>query len=376
MVGGSQVAESLSFGLVFDERFLLHDTGMVHARLPDGTSLDAVEHPSSARLIRRIHKLLVGSGMSAQFTPIPVRSATIDELAAFHTRTYIAKVEALSAAGHGEAGEGAPVSAGSYQAALLAAGGTVVAIDAILDGVVRGAYVLARPPGHHAIADMGMGYCLFNNVAVATLHARQRGVERVMIVDWDVHHGNGTQAAFYADPSVLFLSLHQDDWYPIGMGTLEQRGAGDAVGATLNVPLPAGTGDRGYIEVFERIVSPSARHFKPDLLIISAGQDPSMYDPLGRMLVSMDGFKAMGKHMQRLADEVCDGKLLVVQEGGYSEAYTPFCTMGAIGGVTRIDVQIADPYMSTSELVRAQSVYTRDTARAIEDAVEAHGRQL
>jgi acetoin utilization deacetylase AcuC-like enzyme len=376
MSGGRQLAESHSFGLVFDDRFLLHDTGMVHARLPDGTSLDAVEHPSSARIIHRIHKLLVGSGLAARFSPIAARSATVDELSAFHTRPYISKVEALSAEGSGEAGEGAPVSAGSYQAALLAAGGTIAAMDAILDGTVGGAYVLARPPGHHAIADMGMGYCLFNNVAVATLHARSRGLDRLMIVDWDVHHGNGTQAAFYSDPSVLFLSVHQEDWYPIGMGTLDQQGDGDAVGSTVNVPLPAGTGDRGYVEVFERIVGPAARKFKPQLLLVSAGQDASMYDPLGRMLVSMEGFRSMGAYMQGLADEICDGKLLLVQEGGYSEAYTPFCTLGALAGVTGIDVQVADPYMSTSEIVRAQTVYSHDTAQAIKDAVHAHGQQL
>jgi acetoin utilization deacetylase AcuC-like enzyme len=370
------VSEALSFGLVFDERFLLHDTGMVHALLPDGTVLDAVEHPSSARIIRRIHTLLVGSRMAAQFSPIEARPASVDDVAAFHTRAYIARLEQLSAAGSGEAGESAPVSQGSYQAAILAAGGTIAAVDAVLDGDVKGAYVLARPPGHHAVANMGMGYCLFNNVAVAALHARRRGVPKVMIVDWDVHHGNGTQEAFYNDPSVLFISLHQEDWYPTGMGTLDQRGKGDAEGTVLNVPLPAGTGDRGYLEVFERIVTPAARYFQPDLVMISAGQDASMYDPLGRMLVSMEGFRLLGAHMQALANEVCGGRLVLVQEGGYSEAYTPFCTLGALSGVTGVPANVVDPYHGTSELVRSQSVYTLDTARAIQHAADAHKRQL
>lgn len=367
-----------SFGLVFDQRFLLHDTGLIRAELPDGSVVDAVEHPSSARIIHRIHALLTGSGLADHLQQIDARPATIEEVAAFHTRSYIARLEALSAAGSGEAGESAPVGPGSYQAALLAAGGGLAATDAILDGQVRGAYVLARPPGHHAVADMGMGFCLFNNIALAALHARRRGVERVLIVDWDVHHGNGTQAAFYADPSVLFISLHQEDWYPLGMGMLDQRGDGAGYGATLNIPLPAGTGDRGYLEAVERVVTPAARRFRPNLIMISAGQDASMLDPLGRMLVSMDGFRDLGSMVQGLADSLCGGRLLVMQEGGYSEAYTPFCTLGALEGITGIRTPVPDPYevASASELTRSKTVYSRDTAQAIADAVAAHRDQL
>jgi acetoin utilization deacetylase AcuC-like enzyme len=225
---------------------------------------------------------------------------------------------------------------------------------------------------------MGMGFCLFNNVAVASLYARRRGVERIMIVDWDVHHGNGTQAAFYADPSVLFLSLHQEEWYPLGMGTLDQRGEGAGYGATINVPLPAGTGDRGYVAAMARVVEPAARRFRPDLVAISAGQDASMLDPLGRMLVSMDGFRALGRHMRELADSLCEGRLLVMQEGGYSEAYTPFCTLGALEGLTGIRTPVPDPYelASASELTRAKTVFSHDTAQALDDAVAAHREVL
>jgi acetoin utilization deacetylase AcuC-like enzyme len=257
-------------------------------------------------------------------------------------------------------------------AALLAAGSTIAAMDAVLDGPAPRAYVLARPPGHHAVADMGMGFCLLNNVALAVLHARRRGVQRVLILDWDVHHGNGTQAAFYDDPSVLFISLHQDDWYPIGMGGLDQRGAGEGIGATVNVPLPAGTGDRGYAAVLDRIVAPVARRFQPDLFVISAGQDASMMDPLGRMLVSMTGFRAMGQRMRALADELCGGRLLLVQEGGYSEVYTPFSTLGALEGASGHLTGIADPYLDQSELARAEAVFTRDTELAIEAAERVH----
>src|SRR6185437_437120 len=224
----------------------------------------------------------------------------------------------------------------------------------------------------HAVASMGMGYCLLNNVAIEILHARQRGVPRVLILDRDVHHGNGTQAAFYDDPSLLFISLHQEDWYAIGMGGLDQRGAGAGIGATVNVPLPAGTGDRGYAAVMDRIVAPVARRLQPDLIVVSAGQDASMMDPLGRMLVSMAGFRAMGRRVRALADELCGGRLLLVQEGGYSEVYTPFSTLGALEGASGLITGTADPYLDQSELARAEVVFTHDTEQAIEAAERVH----
>jgi acetoin utilization deacetylase AcuC-like enzyme len=370
------LTNAYSFGIVYDERFLLHDTGIIRAVLPDGTDLDAIDHPSSARITRRIHDLLTRSGLARHLTPIGAREATIEEVAAFHTHAYIARLEQLSAAGEGEAGDSAPVGPGSFQVALLAAGGCVEAVSAVLSGAVRGAYVLARPPGHHAVARMGMGYCLFNNIAIAALYARGQGVERIMILDWDVHHGNGTQEAFYADPSLLFLSLHQENWYPLGMGMLDQMGEGHGVGFTVNVPLPPGTGDRGYLEVMDHIVEPVARRFNPDLLMVSAGQDASMLDPLGRMLVTMGGYRALGRRTRALADDLCGGRLVVVQEGGYSEAYTPFCTLAALEGLTGIETEAPDPYADTSEIARAQTILTPDTQAALAAAVEAHQRWI
>jgi acetoin utilization deacetylase AcuC-like enzyme len=362
------------FGIVFDERFLLHDTGMIQAVLPDGAILDAVEHPSSARITRRIYDLLTRSGLARHLTPIGAREATLEEVAAFHTLAYIARLEQLSAAGEGEAGESAPVGPGSFHVALLAAGGCIEAVSAVLSGAVRGAYALARPPGHHAVARMGMGYCLFNNIAIAAMHARKQGVERIMILDWDVHHGNGTQEAFYADPAVLFVSLHQEDWYPLGTGMLDQVGEGQGVGFTVNIPLPPGTGDRGYLAAMDRIVEPVARRFSPDLLMISAGQDASMLDPLGRMLVTMGGFRALGRRVRALANDLCGGRLVVVQEGGYSEAYTPFCTLAALEGLTGIETGAPDPYAGTSEIARSEAILTADTQTALAAAVEAHQR--
>lgn len=370
------MAVPATFGLVFDPRFLFHDAGVITITLPDGSIFEVAEHPSSARIIRRIDALLQGSGLSQKLTALPPRAATRDEVLAFHTEAYLERLEALCRLGGGDAGESAPVSAGSWDAAFLAAGSTIGAVDAVLDGIVQGAYVLARPPGHHAVADQGMGFCLLNNVALAALSARRRGVTRVLILDWDVHHGNGTQSAFYDDPSVLFISLHQEEWYPIGMGGLDQRGTGAGLGVTANVPLPAGTGDRGYLAVIDRIVAPLARRFRPDLILVSAGQDASMLDPLGRMLVSMAGFRALGSRIRALADELCGGRLVMVQEGGYSEVYTPFSTLGVLEGATGLETGVPDPYETQSELARAVSVFTFETEVAIAAAEALHVNSL
>ena len=198
-------------------------------------------------------------------------------------------------------------------------------------GAVRNAYALLRPPGHHAMSNRAMGFCIFNNAVVAAHYARRvYGLERIMLVDWDVHHGNGTQDAFYSDPSVLFVSLHQHNWYPRLSGELEQVGSGVGAGYTVNIPLPAGTGDRGYRAAFEQLVIPVGLHYKPQLIIISAGQDASWLDPLAQQMMSMDGFRQISTMMHTLAEDICGGKLVLLQEGGYSAAYVPYCTAAVI----------------------------------------------
>lgn len=362
----------LPFGLVCDDRVFSHDIGLTQRALRDGTPLDdGIEPHASVRITRRILALLTASGFAAACTMLPAREASPADLEAFHTRDYVAAVRRMSLDGGGQAGEAAPVGAGSFLAASVAAGGCLAAIEAVLAGRVSAAYVLARPPGHHALAGSGMGYCLFNNVVLAARRAQDLGAKRVMIVDWDVHHGNGTQGAFYDDPSVLFLSLHQDNWYPLDMGLLAQQGAGAGLGTTINVPLPAGTGDRGYAEAWSLIVVPAAQRFGPDVILISAGQDPAMFDPLGRMMLTMQGFRSLGRAARALADELCGGRLLLVQEGGYSAAYTPFATLGALEGASGLLTGVPDPYEGTSELWRAQAIWTDETRQAVRYAAEA-----
>jgi acetoin utilization deacetylase AcuC-like enzyme len=190
-----------------------------------------------------------------------------------------------------------------------------------------------------------MGFCFLNNVAIAARYARDRhGLARVAILDWDVHHGNGTQAIFDDDPTVLFVSLHQEDWYPTGSGAVDQVGAGAGEGFTINLPLPAGTGDAGYLAALDRVVLPALRRFAPELILVSAGQDPSALDPLARMAVSAAGFRELATRLAALADELCGGRLVACHEGGYSQGYAPVCTWAVIEGLSGRRTGHEDPY--------------------------------
>jgi acetoin utilization deacetylase AcuC-like enzyme len=211
-----------------------------------------------------------------------------------------------------------PVSADSYQAALMAAGGVLNAVDAVMAGKVASAFCAVRPPGHHALKDRAMGFCIFNNVAIATRYIQKKhGLAKVLIVDWDVHAGNGTMAAFYDDPTVLQFDVHQSPFYP-GTGSEEDRGAGKAVGLKINVPLGAGAGDKEYKEAFEKRLRPAAMAFKPDFVLISAGFDAHDGDTLGGMKVSTQGYADLTRIVRDIADKCCKGRIVSVLEGGYN----------------------------------------------------------
>jgi len=256
------------------------------------------------------------------------RAASEDELAAVHERDYIREVEqAARKAGEAYASGGritrrfatdTYVSAKSYEAAIRAAGAGLTAIDAIMSGEVDNAYCLVRPPGHHAVAESAMGFCLFNNVAVAAHYALDRyNLERVMIMDFDVHHGNGTQEMFYDDPRVLYFSTHQAPFYP-GTGLADERGEGEAEGTTINVPLPASTGYETFEPIFRQVMAPAADRFNPQLILVSAGFDAHWDDPLGQLNLSTAGFAQLMNVIIEEAKFLCKGRLVLVQEGGYS----------------------------------------------------------
>jgi len=367
-------------GLVFDERYLDHDTGMQTTVVMRNKSfrLGPEPHPSSVYITQRIKQFLDGAGLTAQMQPIPARAATEDELAMYHAREYIAGVRAHVEGGpmKGDWGEieiDTPLSRGSFNAAVFSAGGAMNAVRAVMNGEVRNAYALLRPPGHHALSNRAMGFCIFNNAVIAAHYARKvYGLERVMIVDWDVHHGNGTQDAFYADPGVLFVSLHQHDWYPKLSGELEQVGMGTGAGYTINIPLPAGTGDRGYRAAFEQLVVPIGLQYRPQLVIVSAGQDASWLDPLAQMMVTQAGFRNMAELMLGLAEDICEGRLVMLQEGGYSAAYAPYCTVAFVEPLLGVDLGIVDLYAGSAEVDRSATIFTKETEDALVGARKWH----
>jgi acetoin utilization deacetylase AcuC-like enzyme len=292
-------------GLVADARVEKHDPGP--------------GHPERPARYRAVMERLEGSGLLQGLTRIEARSATDDELALVHTRDYIALVERDVALGRPQLTTGdTDIGAHSIESARVATGSVLSAVDAVFAGHIGNAFCVVRPPGHHASEAIGMGFCFFNNVAVAARYAQHRyGVERVLMVDWDVHHGNGTQDIFYRDGSVLFFSTHQSPWYP-GTGSASERGEGQGAGKTINCPFPAGSARHEIVGAFQKILLPAAGDFHPDFLMISAGFDSRINDPLGHFLLTDDDFAELTRMMTDFAADRCAGRLVSVLEGGYN----------------------------------------------------------
>ena len=292
-------------GLVYHDAYKAHQTGYGHPERP--ARCDAILNA------------LAEAGLAEKLRRIEARPATDAELLACHTADYLRIVRSDIQAGRHELSTGdTTICPDSLTAALLAAGGVMAAVDAVFAGEVNSAFCCVRPPGHHATAARGMGFCVFNNIALAARYAqRTHGIGRVLIADWDLHHGNGTQDIFYDDPSVLFFSTHQWPLYP-GTGSADETGAGEGVGATLNCPLPAGSGGEEIIGAFRERLLPAAEKFQPELVLISAGFDSRAGDPLGGLLLTDADYAKLTKLLLDLAARHAAGRLVSVLEGGYS----------------------------------------------------------
>lgn len=337
----------MSTGLVWDEWYMWHDTGSAAGFVQAGGPVQPETHVENPEPKRRLHNLLDVSGVLERLVAIDPREATREELLRYHTPEYVDEISEQSQLTGGNAGELTPFGPDSYEIARLAAGGVIEATDAVLDGRVDNAYALVRPPGHHAERAMGRGFCLFNNIALAAMHARsERGLDRIAIVDFDVHHGNGTQKAFWDDASVLTISIHQDNFYPPGEGARDEVGEDDGRGYNLNVPLPPGSGVGAYETAFERVVLPALAEFEPELIYLAAGVDSGALDPMGRMMLHSDGYRQLTGMLLDAADEHCDGRLVAAHEGGYSSAYAPFSGLAIIEAMQGERSDVVDPFLA------------------------------
>jgi acetoin utilization deacetylase AcuC-like enzyme len=339
-------------GLVTHERYFWHDVGpSAGGRRPNGETLQIAEPADLSETKRRLLGLLDATGYSDHLTRLAPRTATVDEVLRFHTQRYLDELRNKSALGFGEVGKSAFVGAGTYDIALLAAGGALTAVEAVVDGGVDNAYALIRPAGHHAEADRGLGFCLINNGVLAAMHARAAlGIERVAILDWDVHHGNGTQLAFNNEPNVLTMSIHQDGRFPSWTGKLDERGDGAGFGSNINIPLPPGSGHGAFTAAMERVVVPALDRFRPELIIVSSGYDAGGFDSMAHMMAHSGTFRSLAADVVNAAAHHANGRLVVLHEGGYSTYHVPFCGLAVIEEMSGIPSGVDDPFITLADL--------------------------
>lgn len=317
----------------------------LYATHPRYVEHDIPDHPERPERVIAAWEQIETSGLAARMTRLNVQPVTDEQILLVHTPEHMDNLNRISRLSDGQMAmfDGDTLALRvTPDVARLSAGGVVQMVDTIVRGDAHNGLAVVRPPGHHALPGRGMGFCILGNIAIAARSAqKQHGVERVLIVDYDVHHGNGTQDMFYDDPSVLFISTHQAPYYP-GTGRMDETGAGHGTGYTLNIPLPRGQGDNNYAAVFEQIVWPAARRYQPQMILVSAGFDAHWVDPLAGMQLTLHGYDHLTRTLIQMANELCGGKIAFVMEGGYD--------LDAIGhGMANIarallgDTEIRDP---------------------------------
>lgn len=341
----------MATGFFWDERCFWHSGGNYALTLPVGglvQPLAAGGLPESPETKRRLKNLMDVTGLSGDLDLRSADAASMDDLLRVHPRAFLDEFREMSDQGGGDLGLRTPFGQGGFQLAALSAGLATAAVRAVLSGEVDNAYALSRPPGHHCLPDWPNGFCLLANIAIAIEAAiAENRCKRIAVIDWDVHHGNGTEAIFYDRDDVLTISLHQEYNYPLDTGDKQDRGTGNGLGYNINVPLPPGCGHVAYLDAMNRIVLPALDAYQPDLIVVACGYDAGIFDPLARMLATADTFRQMTRQMKQAAEKLCDGKLVLVHEGGYSEAYVPFCGHATLEELSGSDKHAPDPMADT-----------------------------
>lgn len=332
-------------GIVFDESYFWYDS--LNQAFPP-YQIEPGGNPDRPDIKRRFYNLLSYSGVLKKVVHIEPRQATKEEILRVHSPEYFDSLLSQKDLVSGTGGFGAVFAQGGIDIALLAAGGAMTAVEQVLSGEVKNAYAFVRPPGHHAETNRGAGFCIFNNVALAAKHAMTVGnLKRVAIIDWDVHHGNGAQEIFWEDPSVLTISVHQHyNFLEEDTGTPDHQGEKAGFGYNINLPLPPGSGDATYQCVFDEVITPALEAYAPEMIIIASGLDAGCYDPLGRMALTPKGFRYIATSVRKAAEKICDGRLIMCQEGGYDLASTPYMGLGVIEGLFDLNLDFENPFQS------------------------------
>ncbi len=342
----------MTTGFFMDERCFWHSGGNYAFMVPVGglvqPSGGLPENPETKRRLRNLAEV---TGLLAELQVSGAPHVTDEDLLRVHPKAFLDTFRETAAQGGGELGMRAPFGPDGYEIATVSAGLAKAALMSVLDGQVTNSYALSRPPGHHCLPDWQNGFCLLANIAIAVEAAiAAKMASRIAVLDWDVHHGNGTEAIFYDRSDVLAVSIHQERNYPMDKGDFADRGSDAGAGFNLNIPLPPGTGHVGYMMALERLALPAIRAFEPDAIVVACGFDAAAFDPLGRMLATTETFREMTRATMTLADEVCGGRLTMVHEGGYSEVHVPFCAHAVLEEMSGSAIRADDPFAATLAL--------------------------
>jgi len=349
-------------GIIYDEKYLEHEQNPFHPERKERLSYTIDQLMEEGIFENENIKLI---------KPSPAKE---EDILRVHTKEYVEFLKRESKRG-GFIDFDTIIPVGLYDIAVLSAGGAITSARVVDEGEVKNAFGLIRPPGHHAKPYIGAGFCYLNNMAIMVEWLKSRGYERILIIDWDAHHGDGTQEIFYEDNSVLFISTHQMPLYP-GTGYIYEVGKGEGEGFTVNIPLPPGTSDEGYIYILEEVIKPLALEFKPEFIAISAGQDNHFTDPLTSLALTAKGYATIMKEVVTLAEKLCDGKIVAILEGGYSVEALPYTNLAIISAMAGLDIsQIREPetYLNKLKWRKRDSVMEK-LKMNVKEVIQTHSQ--